>query len=91
MTGAQKAQAQAQANKNAAISGMFESAIAGADVLAGAQTGAYKQKSYGKAPKGTTKAYDEYGNEIFVNPYNDNGQPSYLGNTSALSNTIQFK
>lgn len=95
LTGAQMAQAQAEKNRQAAIKGIFESAGAGADVLAGAQTGAYKQKSdkqlYGKAPKGTTKAYDEYGNEIFVNPYNDNGQPSYLGNTSALSNTIQFK
>ena len=42
LTGAQMAQAQAEANKQDAIKGMFESAIAGADVLAGAQTGAYK-------------------------------------------------
>ena len=70
LTGAQKAQAQAQANKNAAISGMFESAIAGADVLAGAQTGAYKM------PKSTkdynnllSKGYtDEEANQILSSP-----------------------
>lgn len=48
LQGAQLAQAQAQANKQAAIKGMFESATAGADVLAGAQTGAYKMPKYDK-------------------------------------------
>lgn len=90
LTGAQMAVAQAQENKNAAIEGIFKSVGAGADVIAGSQTGAYSKKSdkalYGKAPKGTVKGYDVNGNEIYINPYYNN-----TGNTSALNNTIQFK
>jgi len=93
LNGAQLAMAQAQQNKNAAIEGMFASAGSAATTIAGAQTGAYRAKSdkalYGKAPAGTTVGYDVNGNEIYINPYSS--QPSYLGSTSALSNTIQFK
>jgi hypothetical protein len=42
LKGAQEAQAQAIENKNAAIKGIIGSATAGANVIAGAQTGAYK-------------------------------------------------
>ena len=64
LEGAQGAQAQAEANKQAAIKGMFNSATAGADVLAGAQTGAYKMSPKDKAIGNT----DEEANQVYSSP-----------------------
>ena len=70
LKGAQQAQAQAEANKQAAITGMFNTATAGADVLAGAQTGAYKMSAKDKAiGKLTGMGYtNEEANQVYNSP-----------------------
>lgn len=70
LEGAQAAQAQAEKNKQAAITGMFESATAGAGVIAGAQTGAYKMSPKDKA-LGKLKGMgytDEEANQVYNSP-----------------------
>lgn len=85
LQGAQQAQAQAVANKQAAIQGMFNTATAGADVLAGAQTGAYKQKKAKSKNTTSSGAVNTVSNNPsewnpqdnpFNNPYYSLGYPT---------------
>ena len=85
LEGAQAAQDQAEENKQTAITGMFNSAIAGADVLKGAQTGAYKQKTVKSKNPTSSGAVNTVSNNPsewnpqdnpFNNPYYSLGYPT---------------
>lgn len=70
LQGAQDAQYQAEKNKQAAITGMFNTATLGAEALATAQTGAYKMSAKDKAiSKLTGMGYtDEEANQVYNSP-----------------------
>jgi hypothetical protein len=85
LQGAQSDMAQQEDNKQAAIQGMFESATAGAGVLAGAQTGAYKQKKVKSKNPTSSGAVNTVSNNPsewnpqdnpFNNPYYSLGYPT---------------
>ena len=71
LQGAQAAQAQAEKNKQTAITGMFNTATEGAGILAGAQTGAYKMSETKDEAisKLTGMGYtDEEANQVYNSP-----------------------